>query len=137
MSNSTKQGIPSVAFASGTGVHDAADVLEAALSATEYTAAGAIAEKQGVVVLKTGTAGAFTLAAPTAGNPAAGGDDGKRLLIVAEDAKAYTVTTPASKINGADDTATFGGAIGDSIELAAFGGVWYAINLTGVTLSAV
>ena len=119
------------------GSVDPANVLEAALSLTEYTAAGAIAEKQGTVFLKTGTAGAFTLAAPTAGNPAADGDDGKRLLIVAEDAKAYTVTTPASKIAGGNDTATFGGAIGDLIELVAFGGVWYAANLINVSLSAV
>ena len=102
----------------------------------EYTSPGAIA-LGGRAFLKTGTAGAMTLALPRAGAQSAGGQDGLRLTITALDAEAYTVTTPADGINGADDTATFGAAIGDSITLDAFGGTWLATTLTGVTLSEV
>ncbi|HLI64133.1 MAG TPA: hypothetical protein VKV05_12095 [Terriglobales bacterium] len=135
MAITAKQGIPQVFFISGSEGRDPSDVLEQALSASQYTAAGAIAEKQGVVCLKAGAAAAMTLAAPTAGNPAAGGDDGKRLLILAEDAFAYTVTTPAGAINGTLHIATWTAGAGNSIELVAFGGVWYATNLTGVALT--
>lgn len=99
------------------------------------TAAGAIAVKPGYVGLKAGSAAAMTLAAPTAGLPGAAGNDGQELLIVAEDANDYTVTTPSNGINGNKHIATFGGAVGDSIRLAAHGGVWYAVELNGVTLS--
>ena len=102
----------------------------------EYTSAGAIA-LGGKAYLKTGTAGAMTWARPRAGAQSAGGQDGMVMRITALDAQDYTVTTPADGINGADDTATFGGAIGDSITLEAFGGTWLAVCLTGVTLSEV
>jgi hypothetical protein len=104
---------------------------------TKYSAAGAILPAGGKAYLKTGTAGAFTLAQPLSGPQNAGGQDGATLRITALDAEAYTVTTAADGINGADDTATFGGAIGDSITLEAFAGVWLAVVLTGVTLSEV
>jgi hypothetical protein len=103
----------------------------------EYTAAGAIA-LGGKAFLKAGSAAAMTLALPLAGAQNAGGQDGLRMSIVALDAYDYTVTTPADGINGADDTATFGGAAGDNIELIAFGGAWYTIGTPkGVTLSEV
>ena len=105
---------------------------------TKYTVAGAIANNTGVAELKTGTAGAMTLANPIAGPQSAGGQDGMTLTIVSLDAEAYVVTTPALAINGADDTATFGGAIGDSIELLAVAGAWVTVGTAkGVVLSAV
>jgi hypothetical protein len=98
-----------------------------ATGCVKYASAGAIAP-YGTAVLKTGTAGAMTLVAPPAG---------ATLTIVAADAHAYTVTTPTDAINGTDDTATFGGAVGDSIQLASESGVWITVALNGVTLSEV
>ena len=66
----------------------------------EYTSAGAIA-LGGKAYLKTGTAGAMTLALPRAGAQSAGGQDGMVMRITALDAQDYTVTTPADGINGA------------------------------------
>jgi hypothetical protein len=88
-------------------------------------AAGAITVTSGTVFLNTGTAGAISLAAPVAGLPSAGGNDGQSLTIIAIDAEAYVVTAPANAINGSKHIATFGGAVGDSIDLVAYGGVWY------------
>jgi len=106
---------------------------------TKYTAAGAIAfgnGGSGIVVLKAGSAAAMTLAAPTAGLPSAGGQDGTRLVICAEDAYAYTVTTPSNSINGSKHIATFGAAVGDNIELFAHNGSWWQMGTPlGVTLS--
>ena len=79
----------------------------------------------------------MTLALPIAGPQLLGGNDGMTMKIIALDAHAYVVTTPADGINGADDTATFAGAIGDAITLEAFGGTWVATGLNGVTLSEV
>lgn len=107
------------------------------LAYAQYTAAGAIAVG-GKAYLKTGAASAFTLAAPIAGSPASGGQDGYSMKIVAQDAFAYVVTTPALAINGADDTATFAAAVGNNIELEAMGGVWYTVGTPrGVTLTEV
>jgi len=100
----------------------------------KYTAAGAIAVG-GNVGLKTGTAGAMTIAAPIAGAQSAGGQDGTVMRIVAYDAEAYTVTGPTNCFNGADHIATFGGAIGDVLGLIADNGIWYVWLKTGVTLS--
>ena len=105
----------------------AAVAYAASVASTPYTAAGAIAPT-GVAVLKTGAASAMTLVAPPAG---------ATLTIVAADAEAYVVTTPANKINGADDTMTFAGAVGDSIQLASYNGIWYVVAKNGVTLSEV
>lgn len=89
------------------------------------TASGAIAIKEGTVLLNGSGALAMTLGAPTAGLPSAGGDDGKKLKIIAATAHAHTVTTPANKINGADDTVTYA-AVGDWAELVAYNGIWRA-----------
>jgi hypothetical protein len=114
---------------------DVAAVVDSVLSCNVYTAAGAISQKEGTVILKTGTAGAMTLANPTAGLPAAGGDDGKELSIVAADAHAYTVTTGTSGLNGASHIATFAAAIGNGITLTAYNGTWLVTVNNGITLS--
>lgn len=104
----------------------------------KLTVAGAITVKSGTAFLNTGAASAITLAAPTAGLPAAGGNDGQRLAIIALDAFAYVVTTPANKINGNEDTATWAAAVGNSIELVAWNGVWYVVGTSkGITLTEV
>jgi hypothetical protein len=114
------------------------DAAKAATAVQSITVAGAITITSGRVFLHTGTAGAITLAAPTAGLPAAGGNDGQVVSIVALDAQAYTVTTPANKINGNADTATWTAAMGNNIELTAFGGVWYTLGTPkGVALTEV
>lgn len=106
------------------------------LQANHYTTAGALAVG-GVALLNTGAASNFTLAAPLAGAQNAGGQDFATMKILALDAHAYVVTTPADKINGADDTATWTAAVGNGMELIAYNGVWYSSRLTGVTLSEV
>lgn len=94
--------------------------------------------KQGTVIITSGGVNALTLAIPVAGSLNAGGDDFKRLKIIAQTAHAHTVTTPADGINGADDTATFGAAVSNTIDLLAYNGVWYVDGTPkGVTLSEV
>lgn len=103
---------------------------------TKYTAAGALSIQNGTAILQAGSAAAMTLAAPVAGLPSAGGNDGQRLAIVALDAFAYTVTTPANGIDGSKHVMTWAAAIGNGIELIAQNGVWYPVGTpAGVTLS--
>jgi hypothetical protein len=103
-----------------------------------HTVAGAIQPNEGLAQLKTGAGSAFTLALPQAGPQSSGGQDGMTITIISLDAEAYTVTTPADGINAADDTMTWGGAIGDSIELCAVNGKWVTVGTAkGVTLSEV
>lgn len=98
-----------------------------------YNAAGAITIPTDLVNLNiglvTGTAGAFTLALPTLQQ------EGIELTLTALDAEAYTVTTPASGINGTDHIATWGGAIGNTARLRAQDLQWSLIFANGVTLS--
>lgn len=100
-----------------------------------YTSAGAITQKSGVVLI--GSGGALTM---TLADPIEGSDDGKMLTIVAITAQAHKVDNSAgSGINGGGGTVdflNFGGAIGDSCMLVAYGGVWHAVNLLNVTIAA-
>lgn len=94
---------------------------------------GAIAIKSGIVMLTKAGVAAMTLANPTATT-----DDNKRLLIVAATANAHTVTQTAPGFNNAGaagDVATFGGAVGDCMELVAYQGVWHVVSLRNVTLA--
>lgn len=72
---------------------------------------------------------ALTLAAPT--------EDGLDLYVYALTAHAHTVTTPSNNIAGSDDTATFGGSVGNYIHLQSFGGQWFMYDESGITLSEV
>lgn len=97
------------------------------------SADGAIATKQGTVIITKGSAAALTLAAPTATT-----DDGKRLLIVTATAFAHTVTQTTPGINNgstASDVGTFTAAIGNGMELVAYNGIWYTVSLRNVTLA--
>ena len=108
---------------------DQVNALIAAGAPKAYASAGAITPK-GLAVLHTGAASAMTLAPPAAAYDS--------LTILSADGEAYTVTAANNSINGADNTLTFGGAVGDSITLVGFGGKWI-VNGTpsGVTLSEV
>lgn len=98
-----------------------------------YSASGAIAEKNGTVFLTKAGVAAMTLSAPTATS-----DDNKQLTIISTTAQAHTVNQASPGFNSggaASDVATFGGAIGDSISLVAYQGVWYVESKTNVTLA--
>ena len=79
-----------------------------------------------------GGAGAYALAAPTAG-----ADDYKILRIVSLSAQAHVVTCSTDGFNakGSSGTATFAAAIGNAVYLMAYNGHWYAVMKTGVTVA--
>lgn len=95
---------------------------------------GPITVKRGTVYITKGSAAALTLAAPTPGV-----DDDARLAIISTTAFAHTVTQTTPGFNAgstASDIATFGTAIGNSIELKAYNGVWLTLGTPrGVTLA--
>lgn len=94
---------------------------------------GAVTIKHGKAFITKGSAGAFTLAAPTATT-----DDGKRLNIYSTTAFAHTVTQTTPGFNGgggASDLATFGAAKGNNLKLVAYQGAWYVDGSVGITLS--
>ena len=103
------------------------------VESTVVVGAYAIASKNGLVILAGATPTTATLALPVAGRQSAGGDDGKRLTIISGTAQAHTVTTPATGINGGSTTLTFQAAIGNAIELIAYGGTWMAAQYTNDT----
>jgi len=95
----------------------------------ELSGDGAITIAHGRVVITKATAGAITLdAPPTTMN-------GGVLHIVSTTAAAHVITHEHFD-DGANDTATFGGAVGDNFSLLAYGGVWYSLGTAlNVTLS--
>jgi hypothetical protein len=97
---------------------------------TYYTASGAIAVGIGCAVLNGAAALAMTLAAPTSAQ------DGTVLQIIAETAKAHTVTTPSAGIDGASTVLTFA-AEGDSVTLQAVNQTWVVTALRGTASVAV
>lgn len=104
------------------------------------SASGAVSLKSGTLVItKTGSLAALTIADPTSGAPSAGGDDGKELTVIAGTAYAHTLSNAAgSGFNSggsASDVGTFGGAIGDNIQLIAYGGKWLVKSVRNVTLA--
>jgi hypothetical protein len=87
--------------------------------------AGAIAFTHGKIVITAAGVAALTLAAPVAGSPANGGNDGQELKILDQSGHAHTITTPANGINGNHHIATSGATPGDSVTLTAYNGAWY------------
>lgn len=82
-----------------------------------YVADGAITLRAGGIALLTkGSAGAYTLAAPT-------GDC--VLHIIAGTAQAHVVTVTGMVAGSGQDVGTFGGAINDSCTLIGSAGGWY------------
>ena len=88
---------------------------------------GEITVKNGVCFIAKTVAGAV---AATLANPTATTDDYKRLLIVSNQAQANTVTVTGGFGDGGagEDVCTFSGAVGDCIELMAYGGKWYVVG---------
>jgi hypothetical protein len=114
------------------------DAIDAAVGTVEVRTtdtSAPIVSTQGKVFLGKVTAGSWTLAAPVAGLPSAGGMDGQRLTFISTTAQAHVLTTPASTLNGTLHIATFAAAIGNCVELVALNGVWYSAQLKAVTLS--
>lgn len=71
----------------------------------------------GIAVLTKGSAGAYTLAAPSA--------DGIVLIIVAGSAQAHVVTVTGMAAGSGQDVGTFGGAINDGAVLVSYNSLWY------------
>lgn len=96
------------------------------------TADGAVPIADGIVFLnKAGALAATIDSPPTSMN-------GAVLRIVSLTDQAHTVTYATVGFNGdttSGDVATFANAAGNAMELVAYNGVWYAVNLTGVTLA--
>lgn len=102
---------------------------------TEYVSDGAIDPLVDFAVLTKGSAGAYTLAAPTAAQ------DGHKLRITSGTAYAHVITA-TDKLHdgvtgGAKDTATFAAFVGASIELVAYNQLWHVMNKNVVTVAAV
>lgn len=119
----------------GTGI-----VTGSQLKAREFvqavTASGAVtipAYSATFVITKSSAPADLTIADPTNET-----HDGVLLTFVSATAKAHTLDNSAgSGFNGAGatkDVATLGGAIGDGITIAAFGGKWYVQHVTNITL---
>lgn len=103
------------------------------------SASGAITQKSGTVFITKAGVAAMTIADPTSGAPEAGGDDGKVLAVISTTANAHTLDNSAGSgfnAGGAgSDVGTFGGAKGDNIVIQAYGGKWYVVSKTNVTLA--
>ena len=95
---------------------------------------GAITVKSGVCKIAKTVAG---VVAATLANPTDVVDDYKKLLIISNQAQLNTVTCTGGFGNAGTgkDLCTFGGAIGDCLEVMAYGGKWYVTGGTGFTLS--
>lgn len=95
---------------------------------------GAITVKNGVCLIAKTEAG---VVAATLANPTATTDDYKRLLIISNQAEANTVTLTGGFGNGGagEDVCTFSGAVGDCIELMAYGAKWYVVGGHQFTLA--
>jgi hypothetical protein len=90
---------------------------------------------EGSVNLASAGVDALTLATPTAGAIANGGDDGRILTVIDTGGHAHTITTAANKINGNKHVATFGGTAYQFAQLIAMNGVWVELASSGITLS--
>jgi len=115
-----------------TGVQTFSSPLAGTVKQTSAAIAGngAIAVGGGVyAITKTGSA----LGSSTLATPAATTDDGKVMIFVTTTAYSHVISVASGKVNGGSfTTITFTtGAIGDSVTLVAYQGVWYAIATTG------
>ena len=96
------------------------------------TGDGAITIQHATVYLSKAGAAAITLAAPTSGT-----HDGLRITVIATSAQAHVITSGVDGFNakGSSGTATFGGAIGDSVTFEADAGHWYTVATRNVTIA--
>lgn len=104
-----------------------------------YAASGAISIAAQLGVITKGSVAALTLAAPTAGSVASGGQDNTKITITSNTAFAHTITATGliqdGVTGGAKTTATFAAFAGATIELVAYSGKWNVIALNAVTIS--
>jgi len=101
---------------------------------TLASASGAITIAPGTVVItKTGSLAAMTLAAPTVAQ------DGMLLTVTSATAFAHTITATSliddGVTGGSKTTATFAAFAGASIVLMAYNGKWHTISLKAVTVA--
>ena len=102
---------------------------------TVYASDGAItfANPYNIAELTKGSAGAYTLAAPTAAQ------EGYRLLVLGQSAFAHVITATNliddGVTGGAKDTATFGAFVGTSLDLIAINLKWHVVGKNVVTIT--
>ncbi len=89
----------------------------------------------GTSYIETAGVDATTLAAPVAGSPASGGNDGLEITIIDNSGHAHTVTAPANGITPAHHLVTFNGTQGSFVTLIARNGKWLVLASSGVTVS--
>lgn len=118
-----------VLFASSSGISGSVTALTTNGAINPNTAAKYAITKAGVL--------ADTLAAPTAGSIASGGDDGKVIVITSTTANAHTITATGLFQTGdtTTDVATYNAAAGATLQLMAYNGKWVVLNANGVTFS--
>jgi hypothetical protein len=101
----------------------------------QYLVDSAIDPRNGIAKLTKGSAGAYTLRAPTAE------ETGLRLTIINGTAFAHVLTATNllddGVTGGAKDTATFGAFVGSAIELLADNLKWTVVSKNVVTVAAV
>jgi hypothetical protein len=93
---------------------------------TAYAADGAIVVESGVAVLTKGSAGAYTLAAPTTAQ------NGTQITIVAGTSFAHVVTGTnlfwAGETGGPFNKITTAAFIGSAATVVAYGGLWFVVS---------
>lgn len=91
----------------------------------------------GNYVITTAGVDAATLAAPTAGSVASGGDDGKTIDVYSSTANAHTITATGLLETGAAavNVATFAADAGAGLKLMAYNGKWIVKSSVGITFS--
>jgi hypothetical protein len=89
----------------------------------------------GTSFIETAGVNATTIAAPAAGSPASGGNDGLSITIFDNSGHAHTVTAPANGITPAHHLITFNGTQGSFVTLTARNGKWLVEASSGVTVS--
>ncbi len=109
--------------------------LDARFAVLAQSASGALAAQEAFLPITKAGVAALTLATPVAGLPSAGGNDGHVMTFLDTTGNAHTVTTASNIINGNKHVATFGGTIGQFCSFRAYGGVWYTLANSGITLS--
>ena len=104
------------------------------IAETAYSTDGAIAKGVGIAVLTKGTAGAYTLAAPTDVT-----DDGLILIIMSYSAAAHVVTATGlledGVTGGAKNAGTFAAFKGATITLCAHNAKWIVMSKNIVTVA--
>jgi hypothetical protein len=103
--------------------------------ATALVGSADVLTAPGLFVVNTAGVDAMTLGQPTAGDQQAGGDDGKKLTVVDNGGHAHTITCATNGLINSHHLVTFNGTIGSFVTLRAYNGIWYPLELSGVTVS--